>query len=55
MKQFISLLTLLVSVTSFSQIGIGTSSPNNSAALDVTSTNKGLLPPRLTTIQRMQL
>ena len=52
MKQLILLLTLLVSVTSFSQIGIGTPSPNNSAALDITSTTKGLLPPRLTTAQR---
>jgi hypothetical protein len=29
------------------QIGIGTSSPDASAALDVTSTNKGFLPPRV--------
>ncbi|SEM57723.1 hypothetical protein SAMN05421856_104280 [Chryseobacterium taichungense] len=29
------------------QVGIGTSSPDASAALDVTSTNKGFLPPRV--------
>jgi hypothetical protein len=29
------------------QVGIGTSSPEASAALDVTSTNKGFLPPRI--------
>lgn len=34
------------------QIGIGTVTPNASAALDVTSTNKGMLVPRLTTAQR---
>lgn len=32
--------------------GINTSSPNASAILDVTSTTKGFLPPRLTTTQK---
>ena len=34
------------------QVGIGTTTPNASAVLDLTSTNQGLLPPRLTTTQR---
>ena len=33
-------------------VGVGTPSPNPSAALDITSTNKGLLIPRLSTYQR---
>jgi len=33
-------------------VGIGVSSPDASAALDVTSTGKGFLPPRLTYAQR---
>ena len=33
------------------QVGIGTSSPHTSAILDLTSTTKGLLLPRLTTTQ----
>jgi len=33
-------------------IGIGTSSPNQSAMLDVNSTTRGLLAPRMTTAQR---
>ena len=33
-------------------VGIGTTSPNTSAMLDVTSTSKGMLVPRLTTAQR---
>ena len=33
-------------------VGIGTATPNPSAALDVSSTTKGLLPPRLTQTQR---
>lgn len=32
-------------------VGIGTSTPNDSALLDITSTTKGLLPPRMTTAQ----
>ena len=34
------------------QVGIGTASPDASAELDISSTTKGLLPPRLTTTQR---
>lgn len=34
------------------RVGIGTSVPNSNAILDLSATNKGLLPPRLTTIQR---
>ncbi len=33
-------------------VGIGTITPNTSAALDVTSTTKGFLPPRMTNAQR---
>ncbi len=33
-------------------VGIGTSSPTTTAALDVTSTTKGFLPPRLSSVQR---
>ncbi len=34
------------------QLGIGTTTPQPSAQLDVTSTSRGLLPPRMTTSQR---
>lgn len=37
------------------QVGIGTTQPHNSAILDVQSTNKGFLPPRLTKAQRDQI
>ena len=42
-------LTLLVRSQN---IGVGTSSPHASAILDVSSTTKGLLIPRMTTAQR---
>lgn len=45
-------LLLVQSNLVFAQVGIGTNSPNSSAALEVVSTSKGLLFPRLTTSQR---
>ena len=48
------LFSVFISLVAFTQnnIGIGTATPNASAALDVTSTTKGMLIPRLTTAQR---
>ena len=53
-KIFISIYFLLyISFLSFSQnVGIGTTSPNAKAALEIKSTDKGVLFPRLTTVQR---
>jgi len=39
-------------ITSDGKLGLGTSSPNTSALLDVTSTTLGFLPPRMTEVQR---
>lgn len=36
----------------WAQVGIGTTEPNTSAKLDVSSTTKGFLPPRMTSAQR---
>jgi uncharacterized protein (TIGR02145 family) len=52
MKKLLLFAALLVSALSFSQVGIGTTTPDDSAQLDVTSTTKGLLPPRLTYAQK---
>lgn len=44
---------LLLSVQdSYSQVGIGTTTPDGSSVLDVSSTDKGILFPRMTTVQR---
>jgi hypothetical protein len=53
---FIAML-LLFSSTSFSQVSINTdnSEPDNSAMLDVKSTTKGALLPRMTTAERMAI
>ena len=47
MKRIIFLF-LFISTGLFAQTGIGTTTPNASAKLDVYSTNKGFLPPRVT-------
>jgi len=53
-KNFITLFILAVTNLTFAQnnIGIGTNAPDASAALDISSTTKGLLIPRMTTAQR---
>jgi hypothetical protein len=43
--------TLFVDVAN-DRIGMGTATPTSSAFLDITSTTKGFLPPRMTTAQR---
>jgi hypothetical protein len=42
----------LFSCAAFAQTGIGTTTPNASAKLDVTATDKGFLTPRMTAAQR---
>ena len=49
MKQLFTFLAVVFfAVTTHAHVGIGTTSPDNSAALEVQSTTKGFLPPRLT-------
>lgn len=43
---------LLMVCSAFAQVGIGTVTPDSSAILDLSSTEKGFLLPRLTTSQR---
>lgn len=52
MKSIILIGILSLTLPSIAQVGIGTSSPNTSAILDISSTDKGFLPPRLTAFQR---
>jgi len=39
-------------INGFAQVGIGTATPNPSSVLDLNSTNKAFIPPRMTTAQR---
>jgi hypothetical protein len=44
--------TNLMDITADGTLAIGTITPNLSALVDITSTTKGFLPPRMTTVQR---
>lgn len=46
------ILSIISNNNLFSQVGIGTTSPNASSILDITSTSKGILIPRMTSSQR---
>jgi hypothetical protein len=52
LKCFLIPLVLLFSIRMYAQVGIGTRLPDASSALDVSSSSKGLLMPRLTTTER---
>jgi len=47
MKKVILLFTFLFSIISFSQVGIGTTTPDASSVLDISATDKGVLVPRV--------
>ncbi|WP_276878246.1 hypothetical protein [Chryseobacterium joostei] len=50
MNKIITLMMAMASITHYAQVGINTTSPDQSAALDVTSTSKGLLLPRISNL-----
>jgi hypothetical protein len=55
MKQKILVIITLAFIglsTTYGQVGVGTNSPDASAALEVQSTEKGFLPPRMSTLER---
>ena len=45
---FLFVIVLIIYIPAFSQVGIGIATPAASAQLDVSSTTKGFLPPRVT-------
>lgn len=52
MKNLFILLFTLAAIPALAQTGIGTATPDASAKLEVNSTTKGLLTPRMTSAQR---
>ncbi len=48
LTQFLFLLLLFTGINVNAQVGIGKATPAASAQLDVSSTTKGFLPPRMT-------
>jgi len=52
MKSLIFSLLSLITVSIYAQVGIGTTTPDASAAIEVSSTTAGMLTPRMTQTQR---
>ena len=52
---FIFLAVLSISASAYTQVGIGTSNPDTSALLDITTTTQGLLIPRMTNVERQAI
>jgi hypothetical protein len=51
-KVFLILLSFVISIQVYGQTGIGTTTPNASAKLEIAATDKGLLIPRMTSTQK---
>lgn len=52
MKKIFFLILICFNSTAFAQVGIGTTTPHNSAILDVSATDKGIIFPKMTSTQR---
>ena len=52
MKHLLLIAMCSIAIATNAQVGVGIATANASAQLDVTSTTKGFLPPRMTTGQR---
>ena len=52
LKIFFTIMICALSFSGIAQIGIGTTNPDASSVLDMTSTTQGVLIPRMTTTQR---
>jgi hypothetical protein len=46
---------IVIATNMFGQVGIGTTTPNASSILDLTSSTQGMLTPRMTTAQRIAI
>lgn len=56
MKRIITTLIICANISLLNaQVGIGTNTPNASAMLEVTATDKGILFPRMTSVQRTSI
>src|SRR5690606_28741475 len=54
-RGLILFLFLFFTLTTQAQVGIGNTNPDASSVLDITSTSKGLLAPRMHTLQRLAI
>ena len=54
-KNLLLILGVLLALGIQAQVGINTTTPHASSALDIESTNKGVLLPRMTTMQKIAI
>ncbi|SDX03252.1 hypothetical protein [Aequorivita viscosa] len=54
-KKALYVLLFIITLPAFSQVGIGTSNPSSSSALEVASQSLGVLFPRMTTLNRTNI
>jgi len=54
-KILLTFMSLCMLFSTIAQVGIGTTSPHESAVLELNSSNRGMLIPRMTTYQRNQI
>lgn len=54
-KKLLLMMFISVMLNLSAQVGINTISPDGSAALDIVSTDKGILIPRMTTVQKLAI
>lgn len=55
MKKTLLILLISFNTAAFAQVGIGTTTPHNSAILDVSATDKGIIFPKMTSPQRTSI
>lgn len=55
MKTYLLILLTALAFEVNAQVGIGTTNPNASAQLEISSTTKGFLPPRMTETERLAI
>lgn len=55
MNKLLNVFLFIASFQLSAQVGIGTNTPDNSAILEMQSNNKGILFPRLTSVQRLAI
>lgn len=55
MKKMLFILVTLASGVTYAQVGVGTITPHMSSVVDLTSTTKGFLPPRMTNSQKLAI
>lgn len=55
MKKYLYIILLFITLNNFAQMSFGTTTPHPAAILDLTSSTKGFLPPRMNNVQKLSI